>query len=170
MTMDSGRFLAVIEDVYREAGAAGASVAADQLKIEGVATGARIQRLLAQASIDIKGIEGTTLDRVTTAIGNGVAAQQSADEIAQAVRANVYGPMLSGQADMIASTEANRAFASAYLDSASAAGITQVNWVAYAGACPSCLDNESASPYDIGSTPDMPDHPNCECCWESVTE
>lgn len=170
MTMDSGRFLGAVEQVYRDAGAAGASVAADQLGAEGVATGIRIQRLLAQASIDIKGIEGTTLSRVTTAIGNGVAAGQSADQIAQAVRASVYGPMLSGQADMIASTEANRAFSAAYLDSASAAGITQVNWVAYAGACPTCIENEGGSPYDIGSTPDMPAHPSCMCTFESVTE
>jgi hypothetical protein len=78
--------------------------------------------------------------------------------------------MTNNQATMIAITEANRAYGASYLDAATAAGATEINWVADGdNPCPVCVDNESNSPYPIGDVPDFPAHPNCMCTFESVT-
>ena len=65
--------------------------------------------------------------------------------------------------DVIATTEANRAYSLAALDTYQSAGVTQWNWVAYDTACEACLDREANSPYDITDTDCPPEHPNCMC-------
>jgi hypothetical protein len=158
-----------LEGLYQDAAAAGGAVAADHFGVDAVTGGARLQALLAQVPASIKGMEDTTLDRVMTQVQAGVNAGESAAQIGDRIQSTVFGPMIDGQATNIAMTEANRAYGASYLDTATAAGVTEINWVRGGDSdCPTCQDNEDNSPYPIANVPDFPAHPNCLCTFESV--
>jgi len=169
LTFASADMIATYRAIYEEAGAAASGVASDQFGVDAVSGGLRLQALLAQIPASIKGIEQTTMDRMMTAIQDGVNAGETASQIADRITATVLGPMLNGQATTIAMTEANRAYGAAYLDAATSAGQTEVNWVCEGGnPCPICQDNEDDSPWPIASVPSFPAHPNCLCCFTST--
>ena len=167
VTFPSMDLQSTLTAIYNDAAQAATQVASDS--VDGVSSaGLRLQGLLARVPARIKGLEDTTISRVETAVSDGVTAGESAKEIEQRVQSSVLGDMTTNQASVVAMTEANRGYAAAYLDAVQSAGIAQVNWVCEDGACELCLAREDANPYDIASAPPQPQHPNCQCTWESV--
>lgn len=119
-----------------------------------------LARLLAIAGQTIRGINGTTLDQLGNAIGRGLLAGESTEQVRQRVRDYVDNPVRS---DMISRTETARAVTAATFDTYREAGITKWGWLPAPDACPICLSNAHGSPYAIGSGPYMPAHPRCRC-------
>jgi hypothetical protein len=72
--------------------------------------------------------------------------------------------------DIIATTEANRAYNVAAVDTYQASGATGWDWVAYDTACDECLNLESANPHSFDEDLTPPDHPNCMCTTSAVQE
>lgn len=162
---------AALDGLYREASAAGAEAAANEIRIalgsEAPAGGGQAMAdLLARARITLQGIDATTLDRLGTALRDGIAAGSSASEIASAMAPIVNDPLRAGT---IAMTEANRAYSAAGIDAIESAGYAGWNWVAYSSACDVCLDIESANPQEFGD-PEPPAHPNCMCSYSGVLQ
>ena len=115
--------------------------------------------LLAAQGAVIKGIGDTTLTRIGNVISDGLAQGSSVDQISRDIRDFLDNP---DRADMIATTEANRAQTAAASEQLDAMGFTQFNWLAYDGACDDCLEQESFNPHDL-SDDQPPGHPNCRC-------
>lgn len=115
--------------------------------------------LLNQANIVIKGISDTTLGRMGDLIGEGLAQGSSVDSISGMIDQYLNDP---ARADMIATTEANRAQTTAQSDTLQAVGFSQFDWIAYDGACDECMDQEDNNPHDF-SDDQPPGHPNCRC-------
>lgn len=81
----------------------------------------------------------------------------------------------SSAAEIIARTEANRAFNEGNLDALKQADITQVQFLLAPDACPECRDAADAEEGKFGKTFPIeeasgviPVHPNCRCTW--ITE
>lgn len=81
-------------------------------------------------------------------------------------------------AELIARTEANRAYNQGNLDALLQAGVERVQWLLSPDACEECIAEAEASPGDklgrIMSIDEasgvIPVHPNCRCTWISVLE
>jgi SPP1 gp7 family putative phage head morphogenesis protein len=130
---------------------------AESQGIAGVSDGSRVADLLAKREITLNGINQTTLDRISTAISDGLQNGQDARTIGSTVDAIIDNPT---RADMITITETNRLYNAASVDSYQAAGCTQFTWVNDADPCPECI--ALAGVHSIGDdTP--PEHPNCQC-------
>lgn len=138
--------------------------AADELA--GSAGGRGLDVLLSQAQVTIRGIEGTTLDRLAALLAEGVESGASVDTISDDIEAFVGS---SVRADMIAITEVARAMTVATLDTYQANGLTQWNWLTTPGACPECAAEESANPHPL-SDAGPPAHPRCRCVAAPVVD
>jgi len=156
----------VLRLIYQGAVSQGSQAASADVGAEAV-LGPRVQQMLNQVGIRIKGINDTTLARIQTALRDGIANNLSAHDIGTVIGQIVDNPT---RGDIIASTEANRAYNVAALDTYQASGATGWNWVAYDTACPECLDLESANPHSFDEELTPPDHPNCMCTVEAVTD
>jgi len=133
--------------------------AADLLSNGGLA------QLLARTEVTVKGIEGTTLDRLGNLLADGVAQGLSVDSIARNMGDFIDDP---DRAYLIADTEMARSVCQASADQYAASGVTQWDWLASPGACPECEDYASGGPYDVGDGPDLPGHPRCRCSSSPV--
>ena len=122
------------------------------------ADGGLADLLAAQGDV-IQGISDTTLTRIGNVISDGLAQGSSVDQISRDIRDFLDNP---DRADMIATTEANRAQTAAASEQLNAMGFTQFNWLAYDGACDDCLEQEAENPHDL-SDDQPPGHPNCRC-------
>jgi hypothetical protein len=166
-----------LQALYEDASKAGADYASGQIGYEAV-LGDRVQQMLGQTKQTIKAINDTTLQRIRQAIYNGVTSGKSAAQIGEDLKGVVAG--LPGnpkelnnpvtRADVIASTEANRAYNVAALDTYQASGVGGWNWVAYDSACDECLNIEASNPHSFDEELTPPDHPNCMCTVEAVQE
>ena len=122
-----------------------------------------LARLLDDANVTIKGVEGSATDRLGNDIAAGIARGDSVDVIAQSVMESVADPQ---RAWLIADTETARAMTAANLDTYAQNGVEQVEWLAEDDACPECEDNADASPIALGDdwpNGDVPVHPACRC-------
>jgi hypothetical protein len=146
----------MLANLYRAAQNLGAKTAADALGTD-VAAGKSTAELLEQANITLKGIDETALGRISNAIGDGIKSGASSRDIGTAVNAIIDDPTRS---DVISTTEANRAYNSAFQDQLSAAGETQFDWITDGDPCPECEAMEG--PQDLDVEP-PPLHPNCQC-------
>ena len=122
-------------------------------------------RLLEQQDITVKGIEGTTLDRLGNALADGVSRGLSVDEIAGNLADYVDNPV---RAFAIANTETARATSAAAMDGYVAAGIAQIDWLVSPGACEECEDIASGGPFTLQDAPMQPAHPSCRCAYAPV--
>jgi hypothetical protein len=113
--------------------------------------------LLANSPDVANGITDTTLGSVTDQISSGLDGGLSAQEIIDAINAGTFG---GDRADMIIGTEAQTAYNQSMLDQFQQAGITELVWISYEGACKECLAQEAT--FQIGD-PLPPLHPNCVC-------
>jgi SPP1 gp7 family putative phage head morphogenesis protein len=64
------------------------------------------------------------------------------------------------RSDVVAMTEAGRAFNAATIDQYRDAGVRTFTWLAYTGACSLCQDQDGPHPI---TAPHPPAHPNCRC-------
>lgn len=126
--------------------------------------------LLDDRGITIKNITGTTLDGLGNVISDGLANGDPFQKTATAVMDFVANPY---RANMIADTEFARGMTSAALDTYSANGVEQVEWLAEGDACELCQENEDASPIGMGDdwpNGDVPVHPLCRCAIAPVID
>ncbi|HOX21955.1 MAG TPA: hypothetical protein PLL10_00710, partial [Elusimicrobiales bacterium] len=81
-------------------------------------------------------------------------------------------------AEVIARTEANRAYNAGNLDALKQAGVEKVQWLLASDACKECADLAEAAPgQKLGkimaldeAVDTLPAHPNCRCTWVTVLE
>lgn len=130
--------------------------AADLLNSGGLAD------LLAQTETTIKGIEGTTLDRLGNLLADGVSRGESVDTIAGSLGDYLDDP---ARAFMIADTEASRAVSQASMDGYGVAGVAEVDWLSSPGACELCMAHSGNSPFPLLDAPSQPAHPYCRCSY-----
>jgi len=117
-----------------------------------------LKDLLDAADQTVKDVTDTTLLRMGNAIADGLASGASVDTIASALQDFLDDP---SRADMIATTEVNRAQTTAQAEQLDAMGFSQWTWLAYDGACDECADNDGQ---DFSFDDDMPPaHPWCRC-------
>jgi len=126
-----------------------------------------LARMLAQVDVTVKGIEGTTLDRLGNLLADGVSQGSSVDAIAATLGGFVDNP---DRAYQIANTETARAVSAASMDGYGAAGVQQVEWLVSPGACPECEDYATESPFALDDAPTQPAHPSCRCSFSPIDE
>ncbi|HOX23107.1 MAG TPA: minor capsid protein, partial [Elusimicrobiales bacterium] len=81
-------------------------------------------------------------------------------------------------AEVIARTEANRAYNAGNLDALKQAGVQKVQWLLASDACKECADLAETGPGEklgkimtLDEAQDvLPAHPNCRCTWVTVLE
>jgi len=134
--------------------------AARALVSDGMGSGMR--SMLDRAGLEIKGIDETTLDRIGNILSRGVDAGSPPDKVAREIR-DLVGD--NRRAEMIAHTEMARATNASNVDEYRNSGVTMVEWQTSGddGVCEDCMDAEAGNPYEIGSEPEAPAHPNCGC-------
>jgi SPP1 gp7 family putative phage head morphogenesis protein len=192
ITFDPAPLKAVVSKMYRDAGFIGTAYAIRELpseKIskagatlqakasgmdwndwepgsplaESVFKGGKLKGILDDLDITIKNM-GTTL---TNRIGNAIATAVASGDAVATIRNTLQDSITAlsndpARAQVIATTETNRAYNIAATDQYASAGLTQFTWLAYDGCCPACEDEEADNPHSIGD-PTPPEHPNCRC-------
>ena len=119
--------------------------------------------------------------RIENQLDNIISVQVRAvtDEAGNVIRAGTTRQLSADlAAELIARTEANRAFNEGNLDAFRQAEIDKVQWLLASDACPECLAaSEASAGEDLGkimsiddATGAIPVHPNCRCTFVSVTE
>lgn len=119
--------------------------------------------LLAERDITIKGIQGTTLDRLGNTIADSIANGDSVGATQKLVQDYVSDPTRSY---LIADTEQARAMTAASMDTYVQNGVEQLDWIAEDDCCDDCQANADASPVSIDDgfpSGDVPVHPRCRC-------
>ena len=184
--MDTTKLDAALKALHEAAIAAGIDVAAKQVNIAPIQGGRAITDLLNQRSITLKQLTQTTLDRINTAVANGVANGHDYKTISQSIYAAINGqspetiptaPMAPGsygtdvavqtRADIIAMTETNRAYNAGTIDTYVEAGASGWNWITDGNPCELCLAKESENPHALDDDV-PPEHPYCQCGMEAV--
>ena len=122
--------------------------------------GGGLKQLLDAADITIKGMTDSAIERVGNALAEALAAGDSYQDAAKAVREIVAS---KARSELIANTETCRAMTQAALDTYHENGIEQVSWQAEATACPACEANAGGGPYALDDAPTVPQHPGCRC-------
>jgi len=141
---------------------------ADRLREE-LSAGIRANETIPQIMRRIESWVGTqtvTINPVTDAEGN----------VLREASSRVIGKDIL--AEVIARTEANRAYNEGNLDALSQAGIEKVQWLLASDACGECASLAETAPGDkLGKIMNLqeavgmlPAHPNCRCTWVTVLE
>jgi ADP-ribose pyrophosphatase YjhB (NUDIX family) len=123
----------------------------------------KLEDLLRNAGVVVRGIAETEVKRIGEAIQRGLEEDWTLDQITAAVDAIVHDP---DRAMMIAETEYSRAATAAHREVYVRNGVTHVQWLHKPGACEACMENARVSPIPITSTwpsGDVPVHPWCRC-------
>lgn len=175
----------VLQDLYGDAGLAGAGTAAQALgTTEGsdfaaviadinwntwkpgdlesarlVANGG-LREVLDAANVTIKDMTDSAIDRLGTTLANGLNEGLGPQAIADQMGDVVVDP---ARAMVIARTETGRAQVASSLDSYKANDTEEVDWHSNDGACPACVALDAGSPYPIDDVPAFPHHPNDRC-------
>lgn len=137
-----------------------------QALLEGLAANETIPELARRIESQLDTIATVHVGAVTDEAGNVVRAAATRTLSAETL------------AEMIARTEANRAFNEGNLDALRQANVEKVQWLLASDACPECLDaSEVAAGEELGKTLNIDDasdqipvHPNCRCTWVTVLE
>lgn len=124
-----------------------------------------LARLLDQTGETVKGIEGSTLDRLGNLLADGVVNGDSIDTIAGTLGGFIDNP---DRAFTIADTETARAVSNASMDGYEAAGVEQVEWLTSPGACEICVDYGASGPFVLNDAPGQPAHPRCRCSYSPI--
>lgn len=120
-----------------------------------------------QAAQLVTGIDETTIDRIASAIAQGIEEQLGAPGTGRLIRAEM-DDMSTSRALTIASTEVNRAMSTATIEKLKDLEIEYKQWILDADPCEICQENADAGPIpvdeDFPSGDDTtPAHPNCRC-------
>ena len=121
-----------------------------------------LKRLLQTRGIVIQGITNTTLNRIGTALAEGLERGATRKDVADDI-SYIIGD--DSRAITIAGTEMSRAVVQASKDLYAESGVEQIQYLV-ADPCDECQENYDASPIDIGEqfpNGDPPVHPNCMC-------
>jgi hypothetical protein len=121
-----------------------------------------LQSLLDARGLTINGIINTSLDRIGTVLGNGLADGTTPREVSRQINDVINDPQRSLT---IAQTEMSRAVVQSELSQYADSGIEMVEWLV-ADPCEDCQVNLDASPISIDESwpnGDAPVHPNCMC-------
>lgn len=124
-----------------------------------------LESLLATRKISVSDeVIHTKLDRIGTALANGLEKGFTSQEIAKMIDVIIDDPQ---QALIIAQTESSRAMSIASRNTYEEAQVEQVEWLVAEG-CEECQENADASPIGIDETfpsgdSEPPAHPNCMC-------
>lgn len=119
--------------------------------------------LLLQLELVVQEIADTQSKRIAQAIQAAFDAQESTEELEQALRAILDDV---GRGLMIAETEFSRAFIDALRATYKANYVTKISWLHQPGACARCMENASVSPISISDqwpSGNAPVHPLCRC-------
>lgn len=129
--------------------------------------GAGLQQLLDEAGVTVKSMGGNRIDALAQALADALANGDSLDTLAQALRGVLADP---SWADMVATTELNRAVSAATLAQYQAAGLGGKQWLSAddGRVCAYCQDNEDQGAIgldDAFASGDAapPGHPRCRC-------
>jgi len=121
-----------------------------------------LKRLLDERGVKIQGITNTTLNRIGTALAEGLLRGATRKDIADDL-SYIIGD--DERALSIAGTEMSSAVVQASKELYAESGVEQIEYLV-ADPCDDCFENENASPIDIGDqwpNGDPPVHPNCMC-------
>ena len=121
-----------------------------------------LKRLLASRGLKIQGLGNTTLNRIGTALADGLNAGSTRSQIAKDIDAIINDPE---RALTIAGTEMSAAVVQASKDLYAESGVEKIGYLV-ADPCDDCQENYEASPINIGEqfpNGDPPVHPNCMC-------
>jgi hypothetical protein len=121
-----------------------------------------LKRLLEQRNVKIQGMTNTTLDRIGTALADGLIAGSTRREIALDLFDIVDD---ASRALTIAGTEMRSAVVNASMDLYQDSGVEKVQWLV-AEPCDLCMENFNQSPIGIDEewiNGEPPVHPNCMC-------
>ena len=120
--------------------------------------------VLDQAGVTIRGITGTTVDRLGAALSEGLLNGDSVDTIARSLAGVISDP---ARAEMVAQTESARLQTDASVQQYAAEGFGGWDWLTTSGACPRCVDREAANPHRIDDD-HSPMHPYERCAVAPV--
>ena len=121
-----------------------------------------LKRLLQSRSIVIQGITNTTLNRIGTALAEGLERGDTRLDIADDI-SYILGD--DERAISIAGTEMSRAVVESSKELYAESGVEKIEYLV-ADPCDECQENYDASPIEIGEqwpNGDPPVHPNCMC-------
>lgn len=121
-----------------------------------------LQTLLSRRGVTIQGISNTTLDRIGTALAEGLEQGLSRSDIADDIDGIIDD---SERALMIAGTEMRSAVVESSMDLYRDSGVEMVEWLV-ADPCDLCQENADQSPIGIDEqwiNGQPPVHPNCRC-------
>ena len=124
-----------------------------------------LRRLLAMRGLKIEGMSRTTLNRIGTALADGLNRGATRQDIADDI-SYILGD--DARALTIAGTEMGSAVVEANMDLYRDSGVEMIEWLLaeYENNCEDCLDNYDQSPIPIGEEwrngPPLV-HPNCGC-------
>lgn len=121
-----------------------------------------LKRLLEARGVKIQGMGSTTLNRIGTALADGLRTGSTRREVAKAIDEIINDPE---RALTIATTEMSGAVVQASKDLYAESGVEQIEWLV-ADPCDDCQENLDQSPIGIDEewiNGDPPVHPNCMC-------
>ena len=121
-----------------------------------------LKRLLEQRNVKIQGMTNTTLDRIGTALADGLLEGSTRREIALDLMDIVDD---ADRALTIAGTEMRSAVVNASMDLYQDSGVEKIQWLV-AEPCDLCMENFNQSPIGIDEewiNGEPPVHPNCMC-------
>lgn len=127
-----------------------------------------MRAMLEQADLTIQGLTDTSIDRIGTAISEGLASGDSVQTVGKDIRDVLEDP---ARAETIANTEYARSMTTASMDTYRENGVQEKEWLAEGDACPECEENEAASPLPLDEewpNGDVPAHPDCRCAIAPV--
>lgn len=115
----------------------------------------------------VKGVNDTTIDDIASAVSKGIEDQLGPDGTSRLVR-DAVDDMEKRRADMIATTEMNRAMSQAALDKMLNLGIEYKQIILVDDACEICQANADEDPIPVDDSypsgdDGPPFHPNCRC-------
>lgn len=144
--------------------------AQDRLISQAVGRNPQWSNRAAARGSNLASIEDHRLDKLSNAVSEGVARGDSTDTLARTLRGVLDDP---AWAEMVATTEMNRAMTAASLETYAANGITAVDFLSAEDdrVCLQCSENEDDGPYLLNQTPPngwSPVHPLCRCAPNPV--
>lgn len=128
-----------------------------------------LNKLLGDAGIRIKNIEGSILDQLGNRLGNGLEAGHSIATMTKDIRELIGA--LTPRSEMIAHTESTRAVTIATLGVYDLNGVGLWELIISDGACDTCVEIEANGPYPTSNEEDAPPvHPWCRCAAAPVVD
>jgi SPP1 gp7 family putative phage head morphogenesis protein len=183
----------IVTKLYEDAGLAGTQHAVDDLGAQGVpvalnsgmaglassinwdqwtpgnpaaakkVAGDQLWNVLNKTGITLLDIGKYTHKRIGNILAAGLESGATYTEIATGITALLKDRT---RAEIVAMTEAGRAFNAAMIDQYQDAGLAQFRWLAYSGACPECQSQDGPHPITAAHPPA---HPNCRCAMIAIT-